>query len=156
MFCIKLAVATVLFFICDWWRGTLARNVSKVFTQVCCLKEFTEGALSACCGSPLIKCASKESGRNFWIIINIYIIIILNACQMEIHQSSPRSHFFFEMVEWSEQLRSVTTVWLGAIRHSVQIQLCTSGCKSEKMFGVISPPCDLFLSTVHQLYNYTD
>ena len=43
----------------------------------------------------------------------------------------------FEVVEWSEQLRSVISVWLGAVRRSVQVRLCTSGCKSEKMFGVI-------------------
>ena len=49
----------------------------------------------------------------------------------------------FDVVEWSEQLRSVTSAWLGAVRRSVQIQLCISGCKSEKMFGVISPPRDL-------------
>ena len=42
----------------------------------------------------------------------------------------------FEVVEWSEQLRSVTSVWLGGVRRSVQVQL-TSRCKSEKMFGVI-------------------
>ena len=52
----------------------------------------------------------------------------------------------FEVVEWSEQLRSVTSAWLGAVRRSVQVRLCTSGCKSEKMFGVISPPRDLLLS----------
>ena len=42
----------------------------------------------------------------------------------------------FEVVEWSEQSRPVTSVWLGAIRRSVQVRLCTSGCKSGKMFGV--------------------
>ena len=54
----------------------------------------------------------------------------------------------FEVVEWSEQLRSVTSVWLGAVRLSVQIRLCTGGWKSEKMFGVISPPRDLLPSIV--------
>ena len=53
----------------------------------------------------------------------------------------------FEVVEWSEQLRSVTSVWLGAVCRSVQVRLCTSGCKSEKMFGLISPPHDLLLSS---------
>ena len=43
----------------------------------------------------------------------------------------------FEVVEWSEQLRSVTSAWLGAIRRIVQVRLCTSGCKSERMFGII-------------------
>ena len=43
----------------------------------------------------------------------------------------------FEVVEWSEQLRSVSSAWLGAVRRSVQIRLCISGCKSEKMFGII-------------------
>ena len=41
------------------------------------------------------------------------------------------------MVEWSEQLRSVTSVWLGTIHHRVQIRLFTSGCKSETKFGII-------------------
>ena len=54
----------------------------------------------------------------------------------------------FEVVEWFEQLRSVTSAWLGAVRRSVQVRLCTSGCKSEKMFGIISPPRDLLLSIV--------
>ena len=31
----------------------------------------------------------------------------------------------------------IPSVWLGAVRRSVQVRLCTSGCKSEKMFGVI-------------------
>ena len=43
----------------------------------------------------------------------------------------------FEVVEWSEQLRSVISAWLGAVRRGVQVRLCTSGCKSEKMFGII-------------------
>ena len=43
----------------------------------------------------------------------------------------------FGVVEWSEQLRSVTSVGLGAVRCSVQVHLCTSGCKSEKIFGII-------------------
>ena len=30
-----------------------------------------------------------------------------------------------------------TSVWLCAVRRSVQVRLCSSGCKSEKMFGVI-------------------
>ena len=53
-----------------------------------------------------------------------------------------------EVVEWFEQLRRVTSVWLGAVRRSVQVRLCTSGCKSEKMFGVISPPRDLLPSII--------
>ena len=43
---------------------------------------------------------------------------------------------------------SVISAWLGAVRRSVQVRLCTSGCKSEKMFGVISPPRDLLLSII--------
>ena len=54
----------------------------------------------------------------------------------------------FEVVEWSEQLRPVTSVGLGAVRRSVQVRLCTSGCKSEKMFGVRSPPRDLLPSII--------
>ena len=53
-----------------------------------------------------------------------------------------------EVVEWSGQLRSVTSVWLGAVRRSVQVRLCTSGCKSEKMFFNISPLRDLLPSIV--------
>ena len=41
------------------------------------------------------------------------------------------------MVGWSEQLRSVTFAWLGAVRRSVRIRLCTTGCISEKMLGII-------------------
>ena len=54
----------------------------------------------------------------------------------------------FEVVEWSEQLRSVTSVWQGAARRSVQVQLCTCGCKGEKTFGHISTPRDLLPSIV--------
>ena len=61
---------------------------------------------------------------------------------------TPAVAISFEVVEWSEQLRPVTSVWLGAVRRSVQVRLCTSGCKSEKMFGVISPPRDLLPSIV--------
>ena len=32
---------------------------------------------------------------------------------------------FFKLVEWSEQLRPVTSVWLGAVRRRVQIRLFT-------------------------------
>ena len=53
--------------------------------------------------------------------------------------------FLFEVVEWSEQLRSVTSAWLGTVSCSVQTQLCTSGCKSE-IAGIISPPRGLLLS----------
>ena len=53
----------------------------------------------------------------------------------------------FEVVEWSEQLRPGTSVWLGAVR-SVQVRLCTSGCMSEQMFGVISTPRDLLPSII--------
>ena len=52
------------------------------------------------------------------------------------------------------QLRPVTSVWLGAVRRSVQVRLCTSGCKSEKMFGVISPPRDLLPSIILYCYCY--
>ena len=33
--------------------------------------------------------------------------------------------FFFKLVEWSEQLRPVTSVRLGAVRRRVQIRLYT-------------------------------
>ena len=49
-------------------------------------------------------------------------------------RSDTRIHF---VVEWSEPLRSVISAWLGAVRRSVQVRLCTSGCKSEKKFGII-------------------
>ena len=64
---------------------------------------------------------------------------------------APHTAISFEVVEWSEQLRSVTSVWLGAVRRSVQVQLCTSGCKSEKMFGVISPLRDWLLSIMKSI-----
>ena len=40
--------------------------------------------------------------------------------------------FLFEVVEWSVQLRLVTSAWLGSVRRSVQVRLCTSGCMSDK------------------------
>ena len=56
------------------------------------------------------------------------------------HTKVHHAPFHFEVVEWSEQLRSVTSVWLGAVRRSVQVRLCTSEGKSEKVFGIIFPP----------------
>ena len=41
------------------------------------------------------------------------------------------------VVEWSELFRTVTYVWLGAVRRSVQVRLFSSGCQSMKMFGII-------------------
>ena len=55
---------------------------------------------------------------------------------METRQSLPAA-VSFEVVEWSEQLRSVISAWPDAVRRSVQVRLCTSGCKIEKMFGII-------------------
>ena len=43
------------------------------------------------------------------------------------------------MVEWSEQLRLVTSVWLGTVRRRVQIRPCTSGCRVRRMFGIYLP-----------------
>ena len=41
-----------------------------------------------------------------------------------------------EVVVWSEQFRSVTSAWLGAVRRSARVRLCASGCKSESdLFG---------------------
>ena len=57
---------------------------------------------------------------------------------------------FFKLVEWSEQLRPVTSVRLGAVRRSVQIRLCTermsSGCKKKLLWkcifdGIIAEVC---------------
>ena len=59
----------------------------------------------------------------------------------------------FEVVEWSEQLRSGISVWLGAVRCSVQVRL--SRCVSEEMFGVISSPCDHAVS-VAQWFSAVD
>ena len=42
----------------------------------------------------------------------------------------------------------MTSAWLGVVRHSNVSRLCTSECENEKMFGIIFPPRDLFLSTV--------
>ena len=58
---------------------------------------------------------------------------------MEVHLSLPHSHFL-EVVAWSEQLRSVTSVWQYAVRCWVQIRLCTSGCKSENKVWCV--PCN--------------
>ena len=56
----------------------------------------------------------------------------------------------FTVVEWSEQLKLLTSVWLGAVRRRVQIRLCTSGCegKSKKTLVHISPQ-DLLLLIAH-------
>ena len=48
-----------------------------------------------------------------------------------------------EVVEWSEQLRSVTSVWLGAARRSVSSPTLHQRVYEREMFGVISPPRDL-------------
>ena len=45
-------------------------------------------------------------------------------------------------------LHPLNTVWLGAVRRSVQVRLYTSGCESEEMFVVISPPRDLLPSII--------
>ena len=39
------------------------------------------------------------------------------------------------MVEWSEQLRSVTSVWLGAVRRRVQIRLCPGGKRDKNCYS---------------------
>ena len=39
---------------------------------------------------------------------------------------------FFKLAEWSEQLRSVTSVRLGAVHRRVQIRLCTEQRVREK------------------------
>ena len=39
---------------------------------------------------------------------------------------------FFKLVEWSEQLRSVTSVRLGAVRCRAQMRLCTKQRGREK------------------------
>ena len=53
-----------------------------------------------------------------------------------------------EVVEWSEQLRSVTSAWHGAVYRSVQIWLCTSGCKSEMFL------CVYMISITFCVYKY--
>ena len=51
--------------------------------------------------------------------------------------------FFFKPAEWPEQLRSVTSVPLGAVRCRVQIRLCTEQRVREKKTSL-----DLFLLSV--------
>ena len=53
------------------------------------------------------------------------------------------------MVEWSEQLRSVISAWLGAVRGSVQVRLYTSGCMSEKNVW-----CYIFIYLFIYIYIY--
>ena len=57
----------------------------------------------------------------------------------------------FEVVEWSEQLRSVTSAWLAAVRCSVRIRLCISGCKNE-MFGIsiLVQTCIIYLKALEK------
>ena len=50
----------------------------------------------------------------------------------------------FQLVEWSEQLRPVTSVWLGTIRHGCKSgSALSSGCK-RKLFGTVSPLGSVF------------
>ena len=51
---------------------------------------------------------------------NTYLKLNTDRSAIARHEAS-----FFKLVEWSEQLRLVTSVRLGAIRHRVQIRLCT-------------------------------
>ena len=48
-------------------------------------------------------------------------------------------HFFFEVVEWSEQLRSVTPVWLGAAAAAFKSDSAPAGvwARKKKKFGII-------------------
>ena len=41
----------------------------------------------------------------------------------------------FEVVEWSEQLRSVTSVWLGAAAAAFKSDSAPAGVWTRKMFG---------------------
>ena len=54
----------------------------------------------------------------------------------------------FEVVEWSEQLRSVTSAWLGAVVVAFKSESAPAGVRVRKKFGVISPPRDLLPSIV--------
>ena len=55
---------------------------------------------------------------------------------MENHQSSPRA-ISFEVVEWSEQLRSVTSAWLGAVVVAFKSESAPAGVRVRKKFGII-------------------
>ena len=58
------------------------------------------------------------------------------------------SFFFLKLVEWSEQLRSVTSVLLGAVRHRVQIRLCTERRVREKKLLWICFPALIRVSSI--------
>ena len=51
----------------------------------------------------------------------------------------------YEVVEWCEQLRSVTSVWLGAAAAAFKSDSAPAGVRARKknMFGVIFPSRDL-------------
>ena len=59
------------------------------------------------------------------------------------------------MVEWSEQLRSVTSVWLGAPAAAFKSDSAPAGVRARKMFGVISPPRDLLPLIIIIIILYT-
>ena len=72
---------------------------------------------------------------------------------IEKHTSTPGKWLrvatcYFEVVEWSEQLRSVTSVLLEAIRRMVRIRLCVSGQKSERMFDIVDVIMPHFVATI--------
>ena len=45
--------------------------------------------------------------------------------------------FLYEVVKWSEQLRSVTSVWLGAVAAAFKSDSAPAGVGARKMFGVM-------------------
>ena len=51
---------------------------------------------------------------------------------------------FIKLAEWSEQLRPVTSVRLGAVRRRVQIRLCTEQRVEEKLVWNLFPRLDVF------------
>ena len=76
--------------------------------------------------------------RELWPLVVVFKIIIIIIIIIII-----------EVVEWSEHLRSVTSVWLGPARRSVSNPtLHQRVYEREKVFGVISPPRDLLPSII--------
>ena len=67
----------------------------------------------------------------------------LGPCRIEAPCLATRP-LFFQLAEWSEQLRPVTSVWLGAVRRRFKSGAAlSSGCQ-RNMFGFVSPLGSVF------------
>ena len=83
-------------------------------------------------------------------------LVYTNAGVSELQKKYYYYYYYFtkkdsmrlEVVEWSEQLRSVTSVSLGAAAAAFKSDSAPAGVRARKMFGNISPPRDLLPSII--------